>query len=287
MDIRKILEFAKKEFVYGGHLPALGAVSVVLTSVQLLGAEMAWDLLIIVYLIFYIIYAYDRLRGIEDDYATNRGRTEHTKKVLRYFPAALTVSVGIVLLLLLSSRNLGATILGLLMIVSGFLYTEYFKQITKRLIGFKTLYVSFVWACLPLLTAVYCNLPVNSALLIVFCFMFYRAIVNTVFFDIKDIASDKKRGLKTIPAFFGRRGSLFFIHIVNFVSFLPLIFGVYRAILPPFALALLFFYFYSFYYLRIAEKGNANIQKLSYVMVDGESLFWPLVLLLAREWIII
>jgi len=287
MDVDKFFKFAKNEFIYGGHLPAWGAVSLVLTSIFLLSIEISWVLLAVAYLIFYIIYAYDKLRDLESDFLTNQDRTEHTKKVIRYLPLIIGLSIGAVAILLINSNHFAVAILGFLLVISGLLYTEYLKTLTRKIIGFKTFYVSFVWSMLPVLVILFYDLSVDASFLVVFGFIFLRAIVNTVFFDIKDIESDKIHGLKTIPVVLGKKNSLLFIHIVNLISFSPLVYGVYYKLLPSFSLSLLIFYFYSFYYLRLAKNPNTNIQKLSYIMVDGESLFWPFVLLLFRNLIIL
>mgnify|MGYP000052318336 CR=1 FL=1 len=84
------------------------------------------------------------------------------------------------------------------------------------------------------------------SLLLLFLFVFLRWIINTAFFDVKDIEADKKDNLKTFPVVLGNKNFLRFIHILNLFSFSPIIIGVYFDTLPSFTLALCLFYFYSF-----------------------------------------
>src|SRR5665647_1709288 len=102
MNIKKIFAFAKNEFIYGGHLPAWGAVSLVLTSMLLLNIEISEVLLVAAYLIFYVIYAYDKLRDLKSDFLTNLDRTEHTKKVVQYLTFIIGLSIGIITILLIN-----------------------------------------------------------------------------------------------------------------------------------------------------------------------------------------
>lgn len=59
MAIEKILKFIWNEFIYGGHLPSLGAAAIVLFSGILLNIKITWDCLLITYFIFYLIYLYN------------------------------------------------------------------------------------------------------------------------------------------------------------------------------------------------------------------------------------
>jgi 1,4-dihydroxy-2-naphthoate octaprenyltransferase len=109
-----------------------------------------------------------------------------------------------------------------------------------------------------------------------------RLFVNTNFFDIKDIDSDRKEGLLTLPIILSKENFLIFLHIANFISFLPIIIGISKQIIPSFSLSLLLLYFYSFYSIEKARRNRINIHFFSYVIVDGEYLFWPFLLFLGK-----
>lgn len=279
MKIKQVWDFVADEFIYGGHLLSLGAVGIVLTSAVLLRLSLMLDFLVISYLIFYFIYAYNRFRELRDDFLTNSYRVRHIEKYIEYLPIVLCLSLFVILLILSKSGNIPSLFLALLMIFSGILYTEYFKKVTKKVVGFKSVYVSFVWALLPVLLVSYDNLPLDFPLILVFLFIFLRFIVNTVFFDIKDIESDSFNGLKTLPIFLGEKNILSFLKIINLLSFFPLMYGCYKGFFPLIAVSLTVFFFYSVCYFEIFKKKQANIQKLSFIMVDGEYILWPIVIL--------
>ena len=282
MDIKKIFAFAKDEFIYGGHLLYLGATCIVFTAATLLGIKVTWDFLVISYLIPYTVYAYNKLCEINSDVLTNSNRAKHIAKYAKYLPEILLLSIATILSLLLEFGKLSSFVLAVIMVLGGILYTEKFKMLTNKIIGFKSFYVSFSWTLLILLLAIYYSYPLNIAFFSVACFFYLRCIVNTAFFDIKDMESDRLSGLKTLSIVLGRNGILNFIHIVNMLSFVPLIYGVYVGILPQYTLALVIFVFYTVYYIRLAKDARTNIQNLSYVMVDGEYLLWPIVIILSK-----
>ena len=164
----------------------------------------------------------------------------------------------------------------LIIVIAGIFYTLFLKSLTKKVSGFKNLYVAFMWALAPqIVIGIYYNI-FNKIIIILFLFIFLRWIVNTTFFDLKDIKTDQNEGLKTLPITLGQEKTLYFLHFINFISFIPILFGVFKNILPFYSISLLIFFFYSFYYLKAAEKEKSDIHFLSYIMTDGEYLLWGL-----------
>ena len=56
--MNKILKIIQKEFVYGGHLFALGAISVALMCIVLFNFQNRWDFIIVIFLIFGVVFIY-------------------------------------------------------------------------------------------------------------------------------------------------------------------------------------------------------------------------------------
>jgi len=118
---------------------------------------------------------------------------------------------------------------------------------------------------------------------LIFLFIFLRGIINVTFFDIKDVESDRARGLKTLPLLLGREATFKFLNALNIFSFIPLVIGVYFGIIPAFGLSLLVFYLYDFYYLRKARNvSDKSLRMISYTLADAEFILWPIVLLIGR-----
>lgn len=283
MKTQSLLEFLKNEFVYGGHLLSLGAASIVFTAAMLLGIKITWDFLLASYLITYVVYAYNRLVEFRGDFLTNQVRTQHIKGYINILPIVIITLVVIIFSLSVEFGNPASSALILLMIVNGLLYSIHFKKLTKEIVGFKSFYVSLFWALLIFLLILYYNAPLTLVVIALFLFVFLRLVVNTTFFDIKDIESDKLQGLKTFPVYLGKDKVLFCLKLLNFLSFIPLAVCIYKGDVPFWASSFFMFFFYSQYYLFLAKSDNTNIQKLSYFMVDGEYILWPIIGLIFKN----
>jgi len=119
----------------------------------------------------------------------------------------------------------------------------------------------------------------DTAVALLFLFLFMRSLGNVVFFDLKDVPSDRAEGLATLPVLLGRERTFALLHILNVVSFLPLAAGALAGMLPPYALTLVAIGFFTFYYLGQA-RGRPH-DYLSYLPADAETLLWPVILLVA------
>jgi len=278
MEVRKFLNSIWNEFVYGGHLLSLGGSGNIYFEATLLNQKINLLLLFLAYLISQIVYSYNHLIEAKKDIESNSERAKYlleTKKEkkakIEFFIYCLFLLITLFLL-----KKTELLIFVLIIVIAGIFYTLFFKSLTKKVLGFKNLYVSFTWTfSLQLLIGMYYGI-FNNIMIILFLFIFLRCMVNGIFFDLKDIKTDKNEGLKTLPVVLGQEKTLYFLHIINFISFIPILFGVFKNILPFYSLSLFIFFFYSFYYLRAAEKGKSNLNFLSYVMVDAEHILWGL-----------
>ena len=278
MEVRKFLNSIWNEFVYGGHLLSLGGSGNIYFETTLLNQKINLLLLFLAYLISQIVYSYNHLIEAKKDIESNSERAKYlleTKKEkkakIEFFIYCLFLLITLFLL-----KKTELLIFVLIIVMAGIFYTLFFKSLTKKVLGFKNLYVSFTWTfSLQLLIGMYYGI-FNNIMIILFLFIFLRCMVNGIFFDLKDIKTDKNEGLKTLPVALGQEKTLYFLHIINFISFIPILFGVFKNILPFYSLSLFIFFFYSFYYLRAAEKGKSNLNFLSYVMVDAEHILWGL-----------
>ncbi len=281
LEINKVKQFIYQEFIYGGHIPAFVAVGIVLASAVLLNILVTPVFLVVVYLIFYCVYLYNYFKEFEKDFLTNSDRAKHIKINIKYYPTVLFCAVIAIIFILLKFGNILSFIFGLGILVVGFFYTSHLKKFTAKVIGFKSFYVSFVCASLVLFTSFYDDAIIDLTLFLVFSFVFLRMFLNTIFFDIKDIESDSKEGLKTFPIILGKKKTLIFLHIINIISFTPLLLGIYQSRIPFFSFSFFIFFFYGLCYL-LAVNNNNDTQKKYYMMADGEFVFWPIVLFISK-----
>lgn len=276
MDLSK---FGWNEFVYGGHWLSIGASAIALSTMILLDFAIRWEFLLIVYLGTQCIYNYNHYEEMDKDSLNDSERVEHLRKYDCHIPT-ITAIYGIMYfsLLVYFGENQSVFFGGFLLIL-GLLFTYGGKNLSKKIMGFKSAYTAFSWALLPIFTAIYISYQINEKLILFFLFVFFRWMVNTITFDIKDIKSDKKEKLLTFPIVYKDELSKL-LHIMNLLSFMPLIIGIYLGFIPSYVFLLFLLFFYSFYYIEKAKRENIDVQSIYYILVDGEYCYWPILLLI-------
>ena len=274
MVIEKIVNSIWNEFVYGGHLLSFGAVSIVYAASILLDIRITWDFLLVVYLGTESVYLYNRFKEYKVDFLTNPERTEHIKKYVKYIPFIIFLMTFSAIVFVVYFNKISALIFGLLLFFGGLLYSKFLKKITKKIVAFKSFFVSLMWSLLVLFLAIYYSAPINLALFLFSVFVFLRFFVSVSFFDIKDIKTDKQEGLKTLAVVLKQSTLWQFLSIIAILAVLPLIIGVYLRILPISSLMLFLTIPYTFFYFKQLENKNISPYFLYNVIVDGEFIFW-------------
>jgi len=284
MTFEKILKSIWNEFIYGGHLISLGAASIVFSSAILLSIKITWDCLVITYLIFYLIYLYNRFKEIDVDYLTNPQRTEHLQTYVKQIPIIFYFVILIVTVGLIYFTNFPGLIFGLSLLSFGLLYTIIFKKFTKKIVIFKDLFVSTVFSLLVPFLIVYYSFSLTTPSfiapgVILMAFIFLKAFTMQVFFDVKDMEGDKKEGLLTFPVIFGKERILNALKIINILITVPIpIFSFYFNIFPKSVLMLLFTVPFVFYCFSLVKKGKY----FGYILGSGEFILWPILLLIGE-----
>jgi 4-hydroxybenzoate polyprenyltransferase len=269
------------ELIYGGYLTALIAPALILATSLITNTRVDIPLLAISYLLPLIVYSYDYHRDLDKDITTNSGRTSHLHKKARYYPVILLIYGSILFALLWQFANYRLiTFIGLI-VLGGLFYSTVLKNVTRKIPLFKNIYTALTWSLggaffIPL----YYSMSIDLSFLIIFIFITLRAIIDTIFFDLKDYKVDVEEGLKTLPVMLGKGNTIKILHLLNIIAFIPLIAGVYLKILPLYSLSLIAFYFYSFYYLIKAKKASnsGSWGNLSY-LADFEFVLWPILLI--------
>ena len=271
IDVENMLLTIWKEFIFGGHLFALGATCVVAMCSLLFGLPIGLDLLLVTYLIFYPIYLYDYTQGANDDVLTNSARANYlsgNKKA--YF--VIAGSFAVLTMLFIHFSNSITMLLGFAVLVLGLLYSSYFKKLTKKIIAFKNLFVSAVWALLVLFFFFYYSVPITAAALIMAGFVFTRMVAIQILFDVRDVDGDRKNGLLTIPVVMGNHKEFGLLKCLNIASIALLSFAVYFHILPLISLSFVPVMFYAFSYIRKVKSSMNNYA--CYLLAAVEPIVW-------------
>ena len=270
---KKINEFWN-EFVYGGHLLSLGGVSVVSATAILLGLKITLDCLFIVYLTSQIIYSYDRYKEFENDSFCNPERTLYLEKYVEKIPIYIIIYILCVIIILFLLNNYIALIYWICLIFLGLLYGIFFKKATEKIIGFKNFFVSLMWVLLVVFFMIYYNHSFSLSVFLMCFFIFLRYFIHESFVDIKDIESDEKENLRTLPIVLGEKKLIKFLKLINILSIFPMIYGVYLSFFPTYSLLLLLIIPYTSYYFKKLFEPKTNKAFLYNVLADGEFILW-------------
>jgi len=282
-SLNKLKTCIKKEFIHGGHVLALGSSLVAVSVMILNGMILKWEFLPIIYLITLCIYNFDHYREMEKDFSDNLGRVNHLFKYKKILPILITTYGISSITLLIMFGNLESIIFGIVFLSMGIVYSYKVKKLTSKILAFKNFYTASAVALSALFTVIYCGFQINWLFFVIFVFLFLRFFVNTSFCDIKDMQTDKKHGILTLPLFFGKNYFLKLLHIINLLSFVVLISAIILEILPAYSIFLVFVNIYCFYYIKKSKCPKINITSLSDIIVDGEFIFWPIFLIIGKS----
>jgi 4-hydroxybenzoate polyprenyltransferase len=228
------------------------------------------------------VYLYNRYKEFQIDFLTNPERTKHIEKHIEKDPFLIFLFSLAIFIISIFNKNFPGLIFAVFLLLLGFLYSEIFKKLTQKIIGFKSFFVSLMWSLLVLFLTVYYSVPINLAIFLFFVFVFLRFFVSVSFFDIKDIKTDKQEGLKTLAVVLTQQKLLQLLGLINILAILPLIIGVYLRVLPISSLMLFLTVPYTFFYFKQLENKKINPSFLYNVIVDGEFIFWPFFILLGN-----
>ncbi len=197
-----------KEFIFGGHMMALSAALLYVFFGVAFNINITILSFVLIYLIVEPIYMFDRWRDFKSDYEENIERSKHIEGYIKYIGiilalyilTALGISLGISFII-----GMPIVVFTVLIISSGILYPILAKKITKFIPLFKNFYVAVFFSFVPVIIYVISgdltasNLIRNGEMLFYIFYIFALSMFIQIFFDVKDIKSDKKAGLITLP----------------------------------------------------------------------------------------
>lgn len=272
-----------REVVYGGHLLALGTASIASTVAIMIGKVPAWDLLLMAYLFTLGAYSINRASDFEEDRMSHPERTAHLEGRRRALPYISLVAFAVGYLLAFQ-RNLlffSGLIVPLVLAIVYSVASERMKKIVgisrlKEGLLVKNVVISFGWSLIPLLVGLYyAELPVSIFLFSPFIFL--RLMVNTVFFDERDLTADSSNGIKTLPVWLGVANAGKVMDLMDVVSCVYLVALVWSGGLPGLVLGLALFTPYSVGYRYYSRKSIKHRDSLRDLAADGEYLLWGVV----------
>jgi len=216
MMIKRFIKFLWIEFLYNGHMQALGVACIVFGASKIFFEGSVFYPVLATYLLFQLIYIYDRYHDLYDDHATNRTRSEHLISYTKYIPIVFLFYFSLLSIILYYTAHIYGIIFSYCVLVAGLLYPVFFKNLTKIIFLFKNIYVSTVFSLMAIYANIYFNIFTESVVfgLFLFLYIFLETMIMQFNLDCKDISVDRMKGLKTLPVQFGFHNALKIIYIV-------------------------------------------------------------------------
>lgn len=276
-----ISDFIKNILIYGGYLPALWGPSLNITTSLIFNLPLDFRILIISFLLPLIAYNYDYYKDLEIDAETNPERANFLNKKRSKQLNILYIALMVVLLIWVF--KLALMVFVMVLMVLSLLYNSILKGFTKKIAAFKNLYLAFMWGSWGTFLIVLYQISLfDISLIYLFLYICTKVMANTMFFDIKDIKSDKKAGLKTMPVILGKNGTIVFLKGLNVLTLFILVSGVLFKFLHPLSLSLAIFNGYTLFYLKISY-GNIDILSSKSYIADLEAIFYPCTLWIIKS----
>lgn len=271
------------EFIYGGHILSLGNISVLLSLSILTNKNITLPFAIIVYMGTLAVYKLDRKHDIDLDINSNPGRSKFIKND-KFINTEIIISTIIVFALTAIYGNLNSFLLITLLMIFGFGYSSVFKNISKRVSGFKNFFVPIPYALLPLLYYLHQDYAIDSTLTIFSLFVYLRLWPAVLFYDIKDMESDQKNKIGTIATMLGAEQTIVVANIINYASVMLIVYAVLVNMVPIYSLMFILLTIYYHAY-SIFSKKSKDLSTFSHIYCDGEYILWyPLIIIGKYLW---
>lgn len=276
----EVLNSLKDEIFYGGYFAALGSPCLIVSTSIILNLKIALPMLLIAYLLPLMIYSYDYYKDIDKDIQNNSERAIFLKEKAHKYPFIFGFYFLSLVSLLVLYSNYGLVAFIVCIMAGGILYNVVLKNLTKKIPAFKNIFTAATWALVgAFFPLFYYSMGINLSFIVVFLLIFMRCMINVIFFDLKDVETDRSEGLKTLPAIIGKKATINVLHIINVVAFLPLVLGIYFNMVNIHAVFLLVFLIYGYFYISKANSASSSeLETAAHTLADLEFVLWPLLL---------
>jgi 4-hydroxybenzoate polyprenyltransferase len=257
---------------------AFSTVFAALITFLLLGLPINCRALIVIFLVTFSIYTFNRFTDAEDK-INNPKRVIYmnTHKHILFF-AIIAYSISV---LFAFFENMITFFIIVLPLIGIFLYSIKWFPDNNLLSGgrrikdlhiLKNIFVALIWSVgVVFLPLSYHLFELTVPIILIWFFFFGRFLINTIVFDLKDVEGDRIYHIKTIPVKIGYHNTLKLINILNLFFFIVIAILTIKGYLPalmhiPNVIGTAYSLIYSYY----ASKHRQNIHILCELFVDAE-----------------
>jgi UbiA prenyltransferase family. len=269
---------------YNSYLTAIRPALILLTMMVIHGDTINIPMLAIASLLTFIVYSYDRFSSLEEDRTTNPERSElllRKKKRYPYYLASCTGMLGLLVLFFARTEFVSLAAFVLTLAIVGILYTVGLKNFTKYVPGFKNMIVALEWgATIGLLYGISYDSYFSAFNLMFTAYIFLKLFILTVFYDVKDIESDGRKRLKTVPVMLGYNNTMHLLTLLTIISWVPLVVGTFLFNQPKLSLLVIPFSAFTLLAISIMRANHGKPSKYD-MLVSLEYIAWPVGIVIA------
>jgi 4-hydroxybenzoate polyprenyltransferase len=273
----------------GVVLLALSASSMALFFSILFYRVFSMSLFLLVFLLTYAVYAMDRLASMEEDQLSHRKRTLLLQRIKWPFAGSIALAFSGALLLATSSNWVT-----MLIPVAPIVVMFYSGALSQKLLGtrkpnlkqhfiVKNIVIASGWAFLLPLTSLYLGRPIVTAQWLFLLPLLMKLFVMAVVYDFKDISSDRRAGVQTLPVVMGENFSKLVLHILNATATVLILLLIYFSLLPLLGVVFVPAFIYQFLIIHMVQRDAPGW--VYFVVCDLEQFLW-LVFLGIGGWVI-
>jgi len=267
----------------GVILLALSAASMALFFSILFFRELSFTYFFVIFLLTYAVYGIDRLASLEEDKFSHPERTRFLRQHRGLFALSVTFTFLISVFLAAISNLVFVTLIPVAPIV----VILYSGDLSQRLLGtrgpnvkqyfiIKDVAIASGWALLLFTTSVFLSQPVVSEQWIFLIPLLMKLCVMAVAYDFKDLSSDRRGGVRSLPIVLGERPTKLLLHFLNFVATIIILVLIFFGVLPFLSVVFVPAFIYQFIVIQRVRQDAPDW--VYFVLCDLEQFFWLLFL---------
>jgi len=262
-NIERFLYF----LVYSNIYLAVGAACITTSFLILLNAPFDLMAPFVYFSLVFFLYTINRYTDKLEDKINYPSRLEFFRRYGKYI-LIFSSLLFIFSLVLLFSVNLNSFFIFLVPFILVLFYSVFRL---KKIFFMKNIIVATGWATIPFFIFAQSHFLLSIyAVFTLFLFLFFRVLLGSIFFDIKDVTGDKIYKIRTIPSRWGIKKTKYVLHSFNFIASFVLILGYLLQYLNALVILPSLIMIYTFFCIQLI--GKFDIRTLCDLLVDGDGI---------------
>jgi 4-hydroxybenzoate polyprenyltransferase len=275
--------------VSSSTLISLTASMILLISFVLYGIKIDIFLLVASFSVTFAVYNLDRLVKQKEDLINDPSRSRLFESKRKIWGPVIAISV-VAAVSLSASKGLSVllTLLSPLLVLVGYVFGFPHMPRLKDIPGVKNLVLVLTWSLVPtILPNLSVERPATDGILLsslIFYFIFAKAMINTILFDVRDIQGDERAGVRTLPVVLGIKRTGRILFALNATLILWIAVSYVHGFFSPYLPLLCANIAYGFWYIELLTRNLGQRRILTDLLVDGE--WMPLGLLIVATMVL-